>query len=124
MIEFLKILGDLFDVPLESRAQGFGGHCPAGFTDGSQSAKSPLFRVVLFELAHEQAVRHHGQRRVPCLPPATYPITGEDRLQGVVYFRLGETYRIDSCWCRPKSHSAGRSRFIRLTLEERHRRDQ
>ena len=46
------------------------------------------------------------------LAPGTYPITGEDQLQGVVYFRLGDTYRIDSCWCRPKCHSEGRSRSI------------
>ncbi len=58
------------------------------------------------------------------LAPGTYPITGEDQLQGVVYFRLGDTYRIDSCWCQPKSHSEGRSRFIRLTLGERNLRDQ
>ncbi len=58
------------------------------------------------------------------LAPGTYPITGEDQLQGVVYFRLGDAYRIDSCWCHPKSHSAGRSKSIRLTLEERNRRTQ
>ncbi len=58
------------------------------------------------------------------LAPGTYPITGEDQLQGVVYFRLGDANRIDSCWCQPKSHSAGRSKSIRLTLEERNRRTQ
>ena len=58
------------------------------------------------------------------LAPGTYPITGEDQLQGVVYFRLGDAYRIDSCWCQPKSHSEGRSRFIRLTLGKLNLRDQ
>ena len=58
------------------------------------------------------------------LAPGTYPITGENQLQGVVYFRLGDTYRIDSCWCQPKSHSEARSRSTQLTLGERNLRDQ
>ncbi len=55
------------------------------------------------------------------LPPGTYPITGEDRLQQVVYFRLSDAYRIESCWCQPKHDSEVRSG---LTLEERNRRTQ
>ena len=58
------------------------------------------------------------------LAPGTYLITGEDQMQGVVYFRLGDAYRIDSCWCQPQRHSAGRSTSIRVTLEERNRRVQ
>jgi len=30
------------------------------------------------------------------LPPGEYSITGEEFLDGVLYFRLNETYRIDS----------------------------
>ena len=58
------------------------------------------------------------------LAPGTYPITGEDQLQGVVYFRLGDAYRIESCWCQPERHSEARSRSTQLTLGERNLRDQ
>lgn len=43
------------------------------------------------------------------LAPGTYPITGEDQLQEVLYFRLNDTYRIESCWCRPKRPAALRA---------------
>ena len=38
------------------------------------------------------------------LPPGNYPISGEDPLQGNVYFRLSGGYRIDARRCRPIRH--------------------
>src|SRR6201997_5668590 len=75
MVRTLRKLGDLLDRPAQGCPQAFPQHRATGFADGRQPLESPLFRTVLPQLPHEQAVRQHDQVHVPGLALASAKLT-------------------------------------------------
>jgi len=75
MVAASRILGHLFESPVEGGSHRLPQHGPTGFADGRQLGKRPFLCTVLLELGHEQSVRQHHQVHVPGLALAVAQLT-------------------------------------------------